>query len=85
MEELYRAIEEKIQASGYPREISGETIYNDICEQIEDKENGSYLLLSKLTDDVVVEYQLTIMDEQFNLGTMTMRTPDGEFVVEFDD
>lgn len=84
MEELYRTIEEKIKSSGYPREISGEKVYSDICDQIEDKENGSYLLISKFEDDVVFEYQITIMDEEFNLGTLTMRTPEGEFSVDFD-
>ena len=40
MNKFYKAIEEKIKASGYPREISGRGVYNDICDQIEDKENG---------------------------------------------
>ena len=47
MEELYAAIEKKIKASGYPREISGADVYDDICDQIEGKENGSYILLRK--------------------------------------
>ena len=55
MEELYQAIEEKIKASGYPREISGERVYDDICDQIEGKENGTYLVLSKFEEDVVFE------------------------------
>lgn len=84
MEELYRAIEEKIKASGYTREISGERVYSDICDQIEDKENGSYLLISKFDDDVVFEYQITIMDEEFNLGVLTMHTPEGDYKVDFD-
>ena len=29
MEELYAAIEKKIKASGYPREISGADVYDD--------------------------------------------------------
>ena len=37
MEELYKAIEEKIKASGYPRKISGEDVYDDICDQIDGK------------------------------------------------
>ena len=53
MDELYQAIEEKIKAAGYPREISGQAVYEDICDQIEGKENGSYVLLSKVEDDVV--------------------------------
>ena len=35
MKELYEAIEAKIKASGYPRSISGEDVYNDICDQID--------------------------------------------------
>ena len=66
MDELYKAIEAKIKASGYPRPISGEDVYNDICDQIEEKENGTYLLLSKFEEDVVFEYHITIRDEEFN-------------------
>ena len=47
MEELYRIIEQKIKDAGYPRAISGEMVYGDICDQIEGKENGSYVLLFK--------------------------------------
>lgn len=38
MEELYRIIEQKIKDAGYPRAISGEMVYGDICDQIEGKE-----------------------------------------------
>ena len=85
MEELYRAIEEKIRDAGYPREISGEDVYDDICDQIDGKENGSYLLLSKFDEDVIFEYQITIQDEEFNLGLLTMRTPEGVFDADFDE
>ena len=78
MKELYEAIEAKIKASGYPRAISGEDVYNDICDQIDGKENGSYVLLSKFEDDI------TIQDEDFNLGILTMRTPEGVFETDFD-
>ncbi len=40
MNELYEAIEKKIKSSGYPSLISGEHVYDDICDQIEGKENG---------------------------------------------
>lgn len=85
MEELYRAIEQKIKASGYPGEISGQDVYEDICDQIEEKDNGGYLLLSKFDENVVFEYQITIMDEEFNLGLLTIRTPEGEYLVNFDE
>lgn len=84
MNELYEAIEQKIKASGYPRAISGEDVYNDICDQIDGKENGTYLLLSKFEEHVVFEYHITIQDEDFNLGILTMRTPEGVFEADFD-
>lgn len=85
MNELYEAIENKIKASGYPREISGMDVYDDICDQIDGKENGTYLLLSKFEEDVVFEYNITIMDEQFNLGILTIKSPEGEFQINFDE
>ena len=84
MEELYNAIETKIAESGFPRKVSGEDVYNDICDQIDGKENGTYLLLSKFEDDVIFEYHITINDEDFNLGVLTMKTPEGTFEVDFD-
>ena len=85
MNELYRVIEKKIKASGYPREISGADVYDDICDQIEGKENGSYILLSKFEDDVIFEYHITIMDHEFNLGILTMRLPEGVYAANFDE
>ena len=79
-----KRIEEKIKASGYPRKISGEEVYDDICDQIDGKENGSYVLLSKFDDDVIFEYHISIMDSEFNLGVLTMRTPEGVFETDFD-
>ena len=84
MNELYEAIEQKIKGSGYPREISGRAVYNYICDQIEGKDNGTYLLLSKFEEDVVFEYHITIQDEDFNLGLLIMRTPEGVFEADFD-
>lgn len=85
MEELYQAIEEKIKTSGYPREISGEAVYEDICDQIDGKENGTYVLLSKFEDDVIFEYHITVMDHEFNLGILTMRLPEGVYAVNLDE
>ena len=85
MKELYNAIEKKIKESGYPREISGQVVYEDICEQIDGKDNGTYLLISKFEEDVIFEYNIRIMDDEFNLGLLTMRTPEGEFSADFDE
>ena len=84
MNELYEAIEKKIKDAGYPRKISGVDVYYDICDQIDGKENGTYILLSKFEDDVVFEYHITIQDEDFNLGILTMKTPEGVFEADFD-
>ena len=84
MNELYEAIEKKIKASGYPRAISGADVYDDICDQIEGKENGEYILLSKFDEDVVFEYHITIQGENFNLGILTMKTPEGVYQADFD-
>mgnify|MGYP000635291421 CR=1 FL=1 len=84
MEEIFQAIEQKIKESGYPGSVSGAAVYDDICDQIDGKENGTYLLLSKFDDDVIFEYHITIMDNEFNLGVLTMRTPEGVFEADFD-
>ena len=59
-------------------------MYDDICEQSEGKENGTYVLLSKFDEDVVFEYTITIMDDQFNLGILRIKCPEGEFAMDFD-
>lgn len=84
MNKFYKAIEEKIKESGYPGEVSGRDVYDDICDQIEDKENGTYLLLSKFDENVIFEYHITIQDEGFNLGLLTIRTPEGTYQTDFD-
>lgn len=84
MEEIFQAIEQKIKESGYPGSVSGAAVYDDICDQIDGKENGTYLLLSKFEADVVFEYQITILDEQFNLETLKIKAPEGEFDINFD-
>ena len=49
MNELYEMIEKKIKESGYPRPISGSDVYDDICDQIEGKENLSLIHISEPT------------------------------------
>lgn len=85
VDEIFRIIEEKIKASGYQREVSGEQVYIDISNQIDGKENGTYLLLSKFLEDVTFEYQLAVLDEEFDLKRLLIHAPEGEFSVEFDD
>lgn len=68
MDELYQAIEAKIKAAGYPREISGQAVYEDICDQIEGKEERQLCVTVQIEDDVIFEYHITIMDHEFNSG-----------------
>ena len=48
------------------------------------KKTERNLVLSKFEEDVVFEYHITIRDEDFNLGVLTMKTPEGTFEVDFD-
>ncbi|CEN88834.1 Uncharacterised protein [[Clostridium] sordellii] len=85
MEEIYRLIEEKIKNAGYNGPISGEEIYDEICDEIEDKENGSYIFMSKKEDDVLFEYKIDVMDENFNLSYIDIVTPVGKVHIDFDE
>lgn len=84
MEEIYRAIEEKIKDAGYFGHVDGEEIYNEICDEIEDKENGSYIFMSKKEDDIFFEYKIDLNDENFNLSYIDINSPAGRIHVDFD-
>ena len=85
MNELYELIEKKIKESGYPRQISGADVYDDICDQIEGKENGTYLFLSKKDNGVVFEYKVDILDESFNLSYVHITANNDTFHIDFDN
>ena len=68
MQEFYDMIEEKLHAAGYLGEVDGYDIYNEICDEIEDKEPGSYIFMSKKTEDMFFEYKVDVMEEEFNLS-----------------
>ena len=84
MDELFRIIEDKIRTAGYAGPVDGLEIYEEICDQMEDKENGTYLFLSKHQDGSVIEYQVEIMDEQFNLSYIEIRTGGAVYRADFD-
>ena len=85
MEEFYRAIEERIRAAGYLGEVSGYDIYNDICDRMEDKESGEYLLMSRQSDEVWMEYRIQIHEEDFNLSSIDIHAGEQVYHVNFDD
>lgn len=84
MDELYKMIEEKILASGYQGEIDGEEIYNEICDDIEEKDNGTYLFLSKKKDGTIFEYKVDVMDDNFDLSYIHITEKTGMFHIIFD-
>lgn len=84
MDELYQLIEEKIKDSGYPGSVDGEEIYNEVCDEIEQKEPGSYLLMVKKDGDVFYEYKVVILEDQFDLTALDIHTPEQVYHVDFD-
>lgn len=84
MEEFYKAIEDRIGASGYSERVNGEAIYNEICDEIGEKENGVYLFLSRHEDGAVFEYKVEVMDDDFNLSHVHITSQSGVFHVDFD-
>ena len=84
MKAFYKAIENRIKASGYPYDVNGEAIYNEICDEIEDKENGSYIFMCKQDDTIYFEYKIDIKDEEFNLGYLIIHAPEQDWHVQFD-
>lgn len=84
MEEFYQMIEDKLRESGYLGEIDGEEIYNELCDDIEEKDNGTYLFLSKKNDGTIFEYKVDVMDDNFNLSYIHITEKTGMFHINFD-
>ena len=56
----------------------------EIYRLIEEKENGSYIFMSKKEDDVFFEFKIDVMDENFNLSYIDINTPEKKYHVDFD-
>ena len=84
MEELYQAIEAKIREYGYEGPVDGREIYNEICDQIEDKDAGTYIFMSKKENDIVYEYKVDIMEDNFNLSYLDIITKTKTYHIDFD-
>ncbi len=84
MNELYEAIEQKSKPPDIRERFPEKRYTMTSATRSTEKRNGTYLLLSKFEEDVVFEYHITIQDEDFNLGILTMRTPEGVFEADFD-
>lgn len=84
MEEIYEIIKNRILAAGYTGHIDGAEIYNEINDEIEDKEPGTYIFMSKKDGGIFFEYKLDVMEDQFNLFCLDIHTPDQVFHIDFD-
>lgn len=84
MEELYRIIEEKIKKSGFSGVIDGEEFYNEVSEEADEKENGTYIFLIKKSDTVFYQGCMEILDSQFDLHYVDIHDGDAVYHVDFD-
>lgn len=84
MNELYKLIEEKIKAAGYPGEIDGREFYNDVSDEADEKENGDYIFLIMKTEELMYRGCMTIIDDQFDLHYVDILEGDNTYHVDFD-
>lgn len=84
MEELYALIEEKIKASGCPLEIDGRSFYNMVSDEAEDKDNGAYIIIFKMDDEISCKGTVDILDDDLDLHTVDIYKGDQSWHVDFD-
>ncbi|MGN1267723.1 MAG: hypothetical protein ACI4UH_07260 [Dorea sp.] len=84
MEELYQLIEEKIKESGYPGKIDGREFYNDISDEADSQDKGTYMFLIKKEEFITYEGCMTILDDQFDLHYVDICIGEKKFHVDFD-
>lgn len=84
MNELYQLIEEKIKAAGYPGHIDGADFYADICDEVEEKDNGTYLFIIKKSDTLEYKGCMTITDDAFDLHYVDIYEGIAVYHVDFD-
>lgn len=84
MRELYELIEAKIKASGYPGSIDGEEFYGDICDEVDQQENGTYMFLIKKTEQLSYKGCMTIMEDEFDLHYVDIYLGEKSYHVDFD-
>lgn len=84
MQELYQLIEEKIKNAGYPGVIDGREFYKDVCDEVDNQENGTYLFIIKKSDDLSYKGCMDIMDDEFDLHYVDIIDGDKTYHVDFD-
>ena len=84
MEELYRLIEEKIRNSGYPGEIDGKEFYNEVSDEADEQEEGTYIFMIKKSDTLFYQGCMEIMKNQFDLHYVDIHDGEKTWHVDFD-
>lgn len=84
MEELYRLIEEKIRNSGYPGEIDGKEFYNEVSDEADEQEEGTYIFMIKKSDTLFYQGCMEIMKNQFDLHYVDIHDGETVYHVDFD-
>ena len=84
MEELYRLIEEKISNSGYPGEIDGKEFYNEVSDEADEQEEGTYIFMIKKSDTLFYQGCMEIMKNQFDLHYVDIHDGETVYHVDFD-
>ncbi|SCP99388.1 hypothetical protein [Anaerobium acetethylicum] len=85
MDEIYQIIEERIRQAGCMLDIRGCDIYAEIADFAEDKEDGTYIFMSKPSDNVVFEYKIDVMADNLNLSYIDINSPEGSCHIDFDN
>ena len=80
----YRKIKKSYDNFG-KRNDDFEEIYDEICDEIEDKEEGSYIFMSKKEDDTIYEYKIDVMEDQFNLSYLDIKVDGKTYHIDFDN
>lgn len=84
MNELYELIENKIKATGYPGEIDGREFYNDISDEADNKEQGTYMFILKKSEVLSYKGCMTILEDQFDLHYVDIHVGESVYHVDFD-
>lgn len=84
MEELYKLIEDKIKAAGYKAPVDGQEFYNDISDEADQKDNGTYMFIIKKDEHLFYQGCMTIMDEDFDLHYVDIHVGETVYHVDFD-
>lgn len=85
MEDIYQIIENKIKDSGYLGAVNGLEIYTELSDLIEEKDQGTYILMSKRENDIIFEYKVDIREDDFNLSYIRITKDDQTYHINFDD